>query len=277
MIVMKNLFFCLVFLLSVLRVGAEVPETLKSLAWGKFAQIISQDATFQADVKKMLPGLQDEKKSAVTKCIGQIRAGKGAFVTGTEMDGLMAKGVREKARQFTVGADVGALDRLTDVELLMLTSGGDVAVGAPTKTAKTEDTVKIVLASDAANGLDAPKVGRVVSGKNASRIRLVAGLSDPQFVSLEPVQSKGSYLRHHDWKLWVGPRPTDALDRRNFDTDATFKIVRLDGDSVRFEAAARPGDFIMVEMDGGFSMGHITDPTRATFRLETKGGKDDSK
>jgi len=269
---MKNLCYRVALLLSVLAsagVSAEIPAPVKSLAWKSFAQEISDDVTFRAEVRKILPGLETDKKAAVTKCIAQIVAGKGVIITGTPVDDALAKALRARGRVYSVGESLAAIDQLTDIELLTL-AGGNPLAGQKEEAAE----VKLILIADPTICLDAPRAGRVLSNKIGSRIRLVAGLSDPNLVSLESIQSNGSYLHHDNGKIFVTTRPAGTQDHKAFDITATFKLIKMDGGKFRFEATDRAGEFIRVAEDGGFVLGHITGGERATFRMESKGGKD---
>lgn len=252
----------------------EIPASLKTLAWKNFAQEISDDAPFRENVRKILPGLEKEGKAAVVKCIGQIVAGRGIIITGTPVDDLLAEALRAKAKEFAVGESLGALNRLTNPQLLTLASGG-VAVADPkdaAEAAKTAGAVKIILVSNPSVCADLPRDGRVVSSKTGSQIRLVAGLSDPSLVSLESFQSRGSYVHHNNWKIYVTERPPTTKDHAGFDVSATFKMLKFEGDNVQFEASDRPGEFLKVDEDGNWILGTITSGERATFHLESKGG-----
>ncbi|MES2920661.1 MAG: AbfB domain-containing protein [Verrucomicrobiota bacterium] len=256
--------------LAQLGVFAEIPASLKSLAWKSFAQEIADDVTFRAEVRKILAGLENEKKAEVAKCIAQIVAGKGLFITGTPVDDLLAKALRERGKVYSLGESHAAIDQLTDMDILTL--AGDLSV-AGQKEAAAE--VKLILVADPTIRLNAPRAGRVLSHKIGNRIRVVPGLSNPDLVSLESIQSNGAYLHHESGKIFVTTRPAGTQDQTAFDIKATFKMIKMDGGKVRFEAADRAGEFIRVAEDGGVVLGRISSGERATFRLETKGPNDD--
>lgn len=243
----------------------EVPAALQGLAWKKIAQDLSKDPFFQEDIKKALPGLSAEGKAAVTKCIGQMIKGNGVAATGSAADAILAKELRGKARALLPDKDLEALDALSDADLLT------IAGAAPGQMLekKLPERVQIVLDSDPASGLNARDAGLIKLGKQHTRFRIMPGLADPAMVTFEQDSGTGKnlILRHFAFKLKVDSLP-DGDDV--FNDDATFKIVRLPGDKVKFQSRNYPGKFICVDKEGCFVLTEVSDEASATFRLVGK-------
>ena len=138
----------------------------------------------------------------------------------------------------------------------------------PEAMKKLPESAKFILAEDPKLGIDPPKEGRVLVGKNPARIKVVPGLADPQCASL--MSDRDVYLLHRDWKIRAEKRPEDAQGRRTFDANATFKVTYLPNGDVRFEAKNRPGEFIVVEEDRNLSLSKPLDGLRLNFRVEAK-------
>ena len=263
-------YFVLLFLCCApLCSQAETSAALKSLAWKKFAQDLSNDPFFQADIKKVLPGLTTEGKAAVTKCIGQMINGKGVMKTDTVADAIISKELRGKASSFLPAEEATILDGIPDAELLAIASGIDPAARAGELL--QPGIVEIVLDSDPEKKLEAKKGNQVSATKQASRIRLQPGLMDPKLVSMELASSKGCFIRHSWAKVMLHERPPAGDgERAGFDADASFKVIVLAGDKVQFEACNYPGRFVTLAPDGSCITEKEPDPARATFRLIRK-------
>lgn len=254
------LLLCAVF--SPLSAAPEIPSAIAGLPWKKAAKELSEDAFFQADIKQILPGLPAEGKTAVTKCIREMVSGKGVMKTGTAADAILAKELRGKVRPLLPKEDVEVLDAFSDDELLGLASGT-----VPGKEEKLPEKVQIFLDSDPGSGLNARDGNLVKLGKQATRFRIVPGLSDKEKVSFVQDGEKGHYLRHYAFKMKLEARPDgDVL----FDADATFKMVRLPGNKVQFQAINYPSKLICVDAEGIFVLEEVTDQAAATFRLVGK-------
>lgn len=90
-------------------------------------------------------------------------------------------------------------------------------------------------------------------------------------VSFESTRSKGTYLHHRLWKIEVNERPKDVLMQKDFDWEATFKIVKVNEDTVLLEAGNRPGEFIVIEPEGRYALAKSKDePLRTQFKLIDK-------
>ena len=240
----------------------EIPTSIAGLPWKKAAKELSEDAFFQADIKQILPGLPPEGKTAVTKCVREMIGGKGVMKTGTVADAILAKELRGKVRPLLPKEDVEILNAFSDDELLGLASG----VG-PAKEEKLPEKVQIFLDSDPGSGLGGRDRNLIKLGKQATRFRIVPGLSDKENVSFEQDGEEGHYLRHYAFKMKLEARPDgDGL----FDADATFKLVRLPGNKVQFQSVNYPNKFVRVDAEGIFVLEEVTDQATATFRLVGK-------
>jgi len=81
--------------------------------------------------------------------------------------------------------------------------------------------------------------------KEFTTFRIVQGLANPVYVSIQAALSPNSYLRHQHWVVTLNERVGDGL----FDKDATFKKVPGLSDPknagfASFEAINYPGNFI---------------------------------
>jgi hypothetical protein len=81
--------------------------------------------------------------------------------------------------------------------------------------------------------------------KELTTFKMVPGLANPEFVSIQSSLNPKAYLRHQNWILKLNERTDDGL----FDADATFKKVRGLADPndlslASFEATNYPGNFI---------------------------------
>lgn len=250
---------------------AQAPEAFGQIDWKKVAQELSKDPAFQADAKKILAVMVAEKKQPVNKAIAQMVAGKGIMVTGTPFDDLLVTSLKKKAKEYVGESGSAYLERMSQDEILALMTGTPLDE-LEEKANEIPQIARIHLASDPTVGLDPEDSGRAGTGKRAARIRIVPGLADPKQVSLE--QGRDRFLLHRDWKIWVEKRPDDARDKRIFEANATFRIVRLPDKSVRFEANNRQGEFLMVEEDGKLSLARPSNPDRTAFRIIPAGPKD---
>jgi hypothetical protein len=104
-----------------------------------------------------------------------------------------------------------------------------------------------------------------VSSSRASKFRIVPGLSNPAFVSLELVGAKDHFVRHQKLILRVHERPQTSPP---FDADATFKLIRLEGDKVRFEAVNKRNAFITLNESGGVVLVNNKAVEQSTFVLK---------
>jgi len=106
-----------------------------------------------------------------------------------------------------------------------------------------------------------------LSPEEASKIRILPGLKDSRFVSLQLDGAKGFYLRHQRGVLYLHKQPQlNTL----FEEDASFKLVHLDGDKVRFESCNFPGTFITPRDDGSVVVIRDPLPAQSIFVLKSE-------
>lgn len=141
------------------------------------------------------------------------------------------------------------------------------AAADPAATPTTPAVAQIKLASDPQKGLEA-KPGKNVQLTTAepSRYRLVPGLKDKNFVSLEAVGHTGFFLRHQKFVVYLHQRPKTT--NVTFEADSSFKLIHLDGDKVRFEPSTWPGYFITARPDGSVIIARNPAPEESTFVLK---------
>lgn len=110
-----------------------------------------------------------------------------------------------------------------------------------------------------------PKVLQM-SAANARKFKIVPGLAFHDFVSLEAVGFSDFYVRHSRFVFYLWRRP--RLVNPGFDHDTTFKMIRLEGDKVRFEATNYPDYFMTAQGDEAVVL--LKDPPldRSTFVLK---------
>lgn len=131
--------------------------------------------------------------------------------------------------------------------------------------------VRIVVAGDPTRAIVAPRKGPATSSRTGTGFRLIPGLANPEMVSFESTRAKGTYLHHRLWKIEVNERPKDMILQKDFDWEATFKIVKVEGDVVLLEAGNRPGEYIVVEPEGRYALATKKDePLRMQFKLIDK-------
>lgn len=104
-----------------------------------------------------------------------------------------------------------------------------------------------------------------MSSTRPRKVRIVPSLADASLVSLEAVEFNGFYVRHQKFIFFLHRRPLQLGPL--FDSDATFKLLQLDGDKVRFEASNYPGKFITVRDDGAVILSKDPPPAQSTFIL----------
>ena len=156
-----------------------------------------------------------------------------------------------------------------DVSFTRSTSPPETAaVAAQTASAPSPKVAEIWLDADSAKVLSAhPGKAVGISQGPGTKFRLQPGLKDQSLVSLEPSGHKGFYLRHQRGVLFLHERPNEDL---LFEADATFKLVHLDGNKVRFESSNFPGTFITVMDDGSVVVIRDPSPTQSTFVLKAE-------
>ena len=126
---------------------------------------------------------------------------------------------------------------------------------------------EIRLGADSAKCLSGqPGKAAEMSLKNVRKFKILPGLADASLVSLEAVGFTGFYVRHQKFVFYLQPRPKQLNPL--FDSDATFKMVEVDGDKVRFEASNYPGKFITVRDDGAVLLSKDAPSDQSTFVLK---------
>jgi hypothetical protein len=105
-----------------------------------------------------------------------------------------------------------------------------------------------------------------MSPSHVRKFKILPGLADASLVSLEAVGFTGSYVRHQKFVFYLMPRPKQLNPL--FDSDATFKLIQLDGDKVRFEASNYPGKFITTRDDGAVILTKDPPLSQSTFVLK---------
>ena len=131
----------------------------------------------------------------------------------------------------------------------------------------TPAVAQIKLAADPQKGLEAKQNKEVkLTTAEPSRYRLVPGLKDKSFVSLEAVGHTGFFLRHQKFVMYLHQRPKTT--NVTFEADSSFKLIHLDGDKVRFEPSTWPGYFITARPDGSVIIARDPAPEESTFVLK---------
>ena len=88
----------------------------------------------------------------------------------------------------------------------------------------------------------------------------------PGWISLQQADAAGRFIRHQNAKAYAHSRPSAA--DRVFEFDATWRLIRLDGDKVRFESFNYPGTFLAVRDDGTVIQQRNAPAAAATFLLK---------
>jgi hypothetical protein len=105
-----------------------------------------------------------------------------------------------------------------------------------------------------------------VSSTHTRKFKFLPGLTDSSLVSLEAVGFTGYYVRYHKSVFFLHLRPKH-LDP-GFDSDATFKMVPIEGDKVRFESTAYPSCFMTARDDGAVVLLKNPPLDKSTFVLK---------
>jgi hypothetical protein len=104
-----------------------------------------------------------------------------------------------------------------------------------------------------------------ISPTQVTKFRVLPGLADSSLVSFEAAEFPRFYLRHQKFTLFLHERQKLSP---LFDDDATFKMIHLNGDKVRFEASKFPGKFITQKDDGFLVLSKDPSPAQSTFFLK---------
>jgi hypothetical protein len=83
-------------------------------------------------------------------------------------------------------------------------------------------------------------------------------------VSLELATNRDFYVRHKNGVLWLNER---LKNNANFDSDATFNLIRPDENHARFEQYNRKGTFISLRDDGMLVLSSEATKDNSTFLL----------
>jgi hypothetical protein len=132
--------------------------------------------------------------------------------------------------------------------------------------AATPELVDIVLESNPQQAIAVQRnKAAEISAKKASKFKIVPGLTSSSLVSLEPMGAKGFFLRHQNSVLFLHERP-----KQNglFDADASFKMIDLGADKVRFEPSNYSGMFITAKEDGSLITMSNPPIDKSTFILK---------
>ena len=105
-----------------------------------------------------------------------------------------------------------------------------------------------------------------MSSTHARKFKFLPGLTDSSLVSLEAVGFTGYYVRYHKSVFFLHLRPRQ-LDP-GFDSDATFEMVPVEGDKVRFESKAYPSCFMTARDDGAVVLLKNPPLEKSTFVLK---------
>lgn len=104
-----------------------------------------------------------------------------------------------------------------------------------------------------------------VSDKRSSKFRILPGISNPAYVSLEAVGAKDFFLRHANGIIHLHEKPKN---NPVFNDDATWIITRLPGNKVRFESTNYRGEFMTALKDGRLIKMRDAPLTQSTFILK---------
>jgi serine/threonine protein kinase len=115
--------------------------------------------------------------------------------------------------------------------------------------AKEPPTLVLRLASDPSKTLGVSSAEQLKDNiQPTAAFKLVPGIADPNYVSLESVSAQKHYVRHRWATIYVNERPerTDLV----YEADATWKMTQLGNGKARFEASNYPGTYLAVKGDG---------------------------
>lgn len=142
-----------------------------------------------------------------------------------------------------------------------------VAIAEPEAQLALPMVVQVKLSADPQKGLEV-KPGKDVklSSGEPSRLRLVPGLKDKSYVSIEAVGHSGWFLHHQKFVVYLHQKPktTNGV----WEGDVSFKLIHVDGDKVRFEPSTWPGYFITAKSDGSVNIIRNAPPEDSTFILK---------
>jgi hypothetical protein len=142
-----------------------------------------------------------------------------------------------------------------------------LAMADPTATPAPPMVVEIRLDADPRKALEARAGKEVkVTTAEATRFKVLPGLKDKSYASLEAVGHTGFYLHHQKFVMYLHQRPRTT--NVTFEGDVSFKLVHLDGEKVRFEPSTWPGFFITARSDGSVIIARNPSPEESTFILK---------
>jgi len=137
----------------------------------------------------------------------------------------------------------------------------------PTPSPPPPIVAEIRLNADPQKALEARAGKEVkVTTSEPSRFKILPGLKDRSYVSLEAVGHTGFYLHHQKFVMYLHQRPKTT--NVTFEGDVSFKLVHLDGDKVRFEPSTWPGYFITARSDGSVIIARDPSLEESTFILK---------
>jgi hypothetical protein len=127
------------------------------------------------------------------------------------------------------------------------------------------ETAVIRLANDSKTALTARRGKALeVSAKKATEFRIVPGLTNPSFVSIQLKGSDRFYVRHQNFVLHLQEYQKGSP---LFEADATFKLLSSADGTVRFEASNFPGKFITVNASGTVAVMANSPIGQSTFTI----------
>jgi len=142
-----------------------------------------------------------------------------------------------------------------------------LAMAAPMATPAPPMVVEIRLDADPRKALEA-RTGKDVKVTTAepTRFKVLPGLKDQSYVSLEAVGHTGCYLHHQKFVMYLHQRPRTT--NVTFEGDVSFTLVHLDGEKVRFEPSTWHGYFITARSDGSVIIARDHSLEESTFILK---------
>lgn len=141
------------------------------------------------------------------------------------------------------------------------------AIADPALPPALPAVAQIISTADPQKGFEV-KPGKDVklSSAEPSRLRVLPGLKDKSYISLEAVGHTGWFLHHQKFVVYLHqhPKTTNGV----WEGDVSFKLIHLDGDKVRFEPSTWPGFFITAKSDGSVIIARNPPLEESTFILK---------
>jgi hypothetical protein len=142
-----------------------------------------------------------------------------------------------------------------------------LAMAEPTATPAPPMVAEIRLDADPRKALEVRAGKEVkVSTSEATKFKVLPGLKDKSYVSLEAVGHTGFYLHHQKFVMYLHQRPKTT--NVTFEGDVSFTVVHLEGEKVRFEPSTWRGYFITARGDGSVIIARDPSLEESTFILK---------